>query len=201
MKLYYAPSTCSLSPHIVMRELDLSFELVRVDNRTKLTADGRDFRTINAKGYVAALELEDGQILTEGPAIIQYLADLRPECELAPAPDSWARVRLQEWLSFINSEIHAGSAPLFNAGFPESVKTIFRERLFSRFSFLQETLARQPFLMGERFTVADAYLYTVMRWCTFFAIDLERWPALQTYMKRVGNRPAVQAALAVEAEK
>lgn len=201
MKLYYAPNTCSLSPHIVLRELGLPFEPVRVDNKTKLTADGRDFRTINAKGYVAALELADGQILTEGPAIIQYLADLRPECGLAPAPDTWARVRLQEWLSFINSEIHAGSAPLFRTDFPASVKAVFRARLFSRFDFLQETLNQQAFLMGDRFTVADAYLFTVMSWCTLFAIDLERWPALQTYLKRIGNRPAVQAALAAEAEK
>ncbi len=115
MKLYYAPDTCSLSPHIVLRELNLEFELVRVNNRSKITADGRDFLTINPKGYVAALELDDGQILTEGPAMVQYLADRKPEYGLAPRAGSWERVRLQEWLNFITSEIHAGSAPLFNS--------------------------------------------------------------------------------------
>jgi glutathione S-transferase len=125
MKLYYAPDTCSLSPHIVLRELQLEFELVRVNNRSKITADGRDFRAINPKGYVAALELDDGQILTEGPAIVQYLADLKPEYGLAPRADSWARVRLQEWLNFITSEIHAGSAPLFNPRCPKRSERFF----------------------------------------------------------------------------
>ena len=120
MKLYYAPDACSLSPHIVLRELEIEFELVKVNNKSKLTADGREFRTINPKGYVAALELDNGQILTEGPAIVQYLADLKPEYGLAPRADSWARVRLQEWLNFIASEIHAGSAPLFNPALPEA---------------------------------------------------------------------------------
>lgn len=136
MKLYYAPDTCSLSPHIVLRELALEFELVKVDNRSKLTSDGRDFRLINPKGYVAALELDDGQILTEGPAIVQYLADLRPESGLAPPAGSWARVRLQEWLNFITSEIHAGSALLFNQALPDAVLSLFREKLFRRFDFL-----------------------------------------------------------------
>lgn len=128
MKLYYAPDTCSLSPHIVLRELALAFELVKVDNGSKRTADGRDFRLINPKGYVAALELDDGQILTEGPAIVQYLADLKPESRLAPPAKSWERVRLQEWLNFITSEIHAGSALLFNKSLPDDVLSIFREK-------------------------------------------------------------------------
>ncbi len=199
MKLYYAPDTCSLSPHIVLRELALEFELVKVDNRSKLTTDGRDFRLINPKGYVAALELDDGQILTEGPAIVQYLADLRPESGLAPPAGSWARVRLQEWLNFITSEIHAGSALLFNKSLPEAVLSLFREKLFRRFDFLQDTLAEKAFLMGPSFSIADAYLFTVLGWCKFFSIELDRWPALEAYRASISSRPAVQAALRAEA--
>lgn len=199
MKLYYAPDTCSLSPHIVLRELAIEFELVKVDNRSKLTADGRDFLTINPKGYVAALELNDGKILTEGPAILQYLADLKPERGLAPRADSWERVRLQEWLNFITSEIHAGSAPLFNRALPEEVKTIFREKLFRRFDFLQETLSTSAYLTGASFSVADAYLFTVLGWARFFAIELSPWPALLVYREKISARPAVQAALVAEA--
>jgi len=199
MKLYYAPDTCSLSPHIVLRELALEFELVKVDNRSKLTTDGHDFRLINPKGYVAALELDDGQILTEGPAIVQYLADLRPESGLAPPAGSWARVRLQEWLNFITSEIHAGSALLFNKSLPDAVLSLFREKLFRRFDFLQDTLAEKAFLMGPSFSVADAYLFTVLGWCKFFSIELDRWPALVAYRASISARPAVQAALRAEA--
>lgn len=200
MKLYYAPDTCSLSPHIVLRELELEFELVKVDNRSKLTADGRDFRTINPKGYVAALELDDGQILTEGPAIVQYLADIKPEKGLAPRADTWARVRLQEWLNFITSEIHAGSAPLFNRMLSEDIKAIFREKLFRQFDFLQRTLSETTYLMGPSFSVADAYLFTVLGWCRLFSIGLNRWPALSTYRDMINARPAVQAALLAEAQ-
>ncbi|WP_455508117.1 glutathione transferase GstA [Enterobacter sp.] len=199
MKLYYAPDTCSLSPHIVLRELAIEFELVKVDNRSKHTADGRDFLTINPKGYVAALELNDGKILTEGPAILQYLADLKPERGLAPRADSWERVRLQEWLNFITSEIHAGSAPLFNRALPEEVKTIFREKLFRLFDFLQETLSTSAYLTGASFSVADAYLFTVLGWARFFAIELSPWPALLEYREKISARPAVQAALVAEA--
>lgn len=199
MKLYYAPHTCSLSPHIVLRELALPFSLIKVDNKTKQTADGRDFRTVNPKGYVAALELNDGQVLTEGPAIVQYLADLKPESGLAPRPGTLQRVRLQEWLNFVASEIHAGSAPLFNAALSDEAKAFIRDKLFKRFDFLHDTLAGQDYLTGASFSVADAYLYTVLRWCEFFSIDLGRWPALPPYVKRVGGRPAVQAALHAEA--
>ncbi|ENT3296472.1 glutathione transferase GstA [Enterobacter asburiae] len=199
MKFYYAPDTCSLSPHIVLRELAIEFELVKVDNRSKITADGRDFLTINPKGYVAALELGDGKILTEGPAILQYLADLKPERGLAPRADSWERVRLQEWLNFITSEIHAGSAPLFNRALPEEAKSIFREKLFRRFDFLQETLSTSAYLAGASFSVADAYLFTVLGWARFFAIELSPWPALLAYREKISARPAVQAALGAEA--
>lgn len=199
MKLYYAPYTCSLSPHIVLRELGLPFELVKVDNKTRRTAGGRDFLAINPKGYVAALELDGGQVLTEGPAIVQYLADLQPESGLAPAAGTWERVRLQEWLNFVTSEIHAGSAPLFHAALPEEAKDFFRAKLFKRFDFLQDTLARQDYLAGAAFSVADAYLFTVLGWCRFFSIDLGRWPALPGYVRRINVRPAVQAALRAEA--
>ena len=201
MKLYYAPDTCSLSPHIVLRELNLEFELVRVNNRSKITADGRDFLTINPKGYVAALELDDGQILTEGPAMVQYLADRKPEYGLAPRAGSWERVRLQEWLNFITSEIHAGSAPLFNSALAEDVKTMFRDKLFRRFDFLQTTLSEKNYLTGSSFSVADAYLFTVLGWCKFFASPLDRWPALSSYMEIINARPAVQAALLAEVSK
>lgn len=198
MKLYYAPETCSLSPHIVLRELGLPFELVRVDNKTKKTADGGDFLAVNPKGYVAALQLDNGQVLTEGPAIVQYLADLRPEAGLAPANGTWERTRLQEWLNFITSEVHAGCSPLFNAAIPDEVKAIFTERLFRRFDLIAERLDKQDHLLGPQFSVADAYLFTVLRWMKFFAIDLDRWPAIARYMARVGSRAAVEAALDAE---
>ncbi|MEW6642708.1 MAG: glutathione transferase GstA [Pseudomonadota bacterium] len=194
MKLYSAPNTCSLSPHIVLRELGLPFELVMVNNRTKVTADGGDFLAINPKGYVAAFKLDDGEVLTEGPAIVQYLADLKPEAGLAPANGSWQRVRLQEMLNFIGSEIHAGASPLFNAAIPDAVKDIFRERLSRRLAEIAATLSTQDHLLGDRFGVADAHLYAVLLWMPLLAIDLDRWPALTAYMTRIGARPAVQAA-------
>ena len=200
MKLYFAPDTCSLSPHIVLRELGIPFELVRVNNKTKRTADGRDFLAINPKGYVAALVTDGGEVLTEGPAIVQFLADLRPELGLAPPNGSWPRIRLQEWLNFITSEIHAGSSPLFNQDIPAEVRAIFETKLFRRFDAIEEVLATRPYLMGETFTVADAYLYTVLGWMRFFSIDLGRWPATAFYVQRIGNRPAVQAALSEEAQ-
>ncbi|WP_256077421.1 glutathione transferase GstA [Massilia sp. YIM B04103] len=198
MKLYFAPDTCSLSPHIVLRELGLPFELVRVNNQSKKLADGSDFLAINPKGYVAALQLENGEVLTEGPAILQYLADLKPQAGLAPANGSWERVRLQEWLNFITSEIHAGLALQFNAGMPPEVKEMFKQKLFKRFGHLVQALERHEYLCGPRFGVADAYLYAVLLWTRFFGIDLERWPALAAFMQRMTARPAVQAALAAE---
>ncbi|WP_221938848.1 glutathione transferase GstA [Mycobacterium sp. KBS0706] len=199
MKLYYAPETCSLSPHIVLRELGLPFTPVRVDNRTKRTADGGDFLAVNPKGYVAALQLDDGRVLTEGAVIVQYLADLKPETGLAPANGTWERVRLQEWLNFITSEIHAGLSPLFNAALPEEAKAVFRQKLFRRFAVIEDALRDRDHLLEGGFSVADAYLFTVLRWTRFFAIDLGRWPAIAAYMRRVGARPSVTAALAAEA--
>ncbi len=200
MKLYFAPDTCSLSPHIVLQELGLPYDLVRVNNRTKRTSDGGDFLAINPKGYVAALELDSGEVLTEGPAIVQYLADLKPEAGLAPAAGTLARVRLQEWLNFITSEIHAGSSPLFNRALPEEVQAIFRQRLFRRFDLIEADLASRDHLMGERFTVADAYLFTVLGWMQGFSIDLGSWPSIARYMQRIGARASVREAIAREAD-
>ncbi|WP_323161458.1 glutathione transferase GstA [Pseudomonas fluorescens] len=197
MKLYFAPMTCSLAPHIVLRELALPFELIRVNNQTKRTADGRDFHEINPKGYVAALMLDNGEVLTEGPAILQYLADLLPGQTLAPANGTWERSRLQEYLNFISSEIHGGSAPLFSREIPESTKTIFKHKLFKRLDYLNRLLATQPFLM-QAFGVADAYLFTVLKWLPTFSIAIEDWPALANYMTRIAERPSVRAAIAEE---
>lgn len=198
MKLYYAPHACSLAPHIVLRELDLPFELIRVDNTTKRTASGDDFLAINPKGYVAALQLDNGQVLTEGPAILQYLADLRPEANLAPVSGTFERVRLQEWLNFVSTEIHGGLGWLFSSQFPDEVKALIKEKLFKRFVVLSQTLERQDYLMADGFSVADAYLFTVLRWTSVFGIDLNQWPVLVRFQARVDQRPAVKAALAAE---
>ncbi|MBW8357761.1 glutathione transferase GstA [Pseudomonas protegens] len=198
MKLYYAPQACSLASHIVLRELQLPFDAIRVDNRSKRTADGQDFLTINPKGYVAALQLDNGEVLTEGPAILQYLADLKPEAGLAAANGSWQRVRLQETLNFITSEVHGIMGWLFNPGLDDSVKEVFRQKLFKRFALLEQTLERQDYLQGGQFGIADAYLFTVLRWTALFAIDLGAWPALAKFQARVEQRPAVREALAVE---
>lgn len=198
MKLYYAPQACSLASHIVLRELQLPFDAVRVDNRSKRTADGEDFLAINPKGYVAALQLDNGEVLTEGPAILQYLADLKPEAGLAAANGSWQRVRLQETLNFITSEVHGIMGWLFNPGLDDSVKEVFRQKLFKRFALLEQTLERQDYLQGGQFSIADAYLFTLLRWTALFAIDLGVWPALAKFQVRVEQRPAVREALAVE---
>ncbi|KNH47330.1 glutathione transferase GstA [Pseudomonas lini] len=198
MKLYYAPQACSLAPHIVLRELDLPFELVRVDNSTKQTVSGEDFLAINPKGYVAALQLENGDVLTESPAILQYLADLRPEANLAPTNGTFERVRLQEWLNFVSTEIHGGLGWLFNSQFPDDVKALIKEKLFKRFVVLGQTLERQDYLMAGGFSIADAYLFTVLRWTQVFGIDLNRWPALMRFQVRIDQRPSVKAALAAE---
>ncbi|MEO4016488.1 glutathione transferase GstA [Pseudomonas rossensis] len=198
MKLYYAPHACSLAPHIVLRELDLSFELIRVDNTTKRTANDEDFLAINPKGYVAALQLDNGQVLTEGPAILQYLADLRPDANLAPLSGTFERVRLQEWLNFVSTEIHGGLSGLFSSQFPDEIKALIKEKLFKRFAVLCQTLERQDYLLADGFSIADAYLFTVLRWSHLFAIDLNEWPALARFQARVDQRPAVKAALAAE---
>ncbi|SDQ48881.1 glutathione S-transferase [Pseudomonas grimontii] len=198
MKLYFSPNACSLAPHIVLRELALPFELVRVHNQAKTTADGQDYLQINPKGYVAALQLDNGQVLTEASAILQYLADLRPAAGLAPANGSWARVRLQEWLNFIATEIHGGLAVFFNGAIQGDVRAMFLATLCKRLAVLVQPLQSQDYLLGGEYSVADAYLFVVLRWAAFHQIDLQQWPALVAFMQRVGERPAAIAALAAE---
>ncbi len=198
MKLYFAPGACSLSPHIVLREAGLAFELEKTDLRSKRTADGLDYNSINPKGAVPALELDDGQLLTEGPAIVQYLADLVPEKQLAPAAGSMPRYRLMEWLNFISSEIHKSFSPLFNPAMPEEAKKLTIERLISRIDYVETQLQAGAYLLGQQFTVADAYLFTILRWGGKFDIGLSRWPAIEAWFRKVEQRPAVQAALAAE---
>lgn len=200
MKLYFAPDTCSLASHIVLQELALPYDLVRVNNRTKRTSEGGDFGVVNPKGYVAALALDDGEVLTEAPALLQYLADLRPGAGLAPANGTLKRVRLQEWLNFISSEIHAGSAPLFNRDLPPPVQDLFKSKLFKRLDLIEATLADRAHLAGDGFTVADAYLFAVLGWMPALGITLARWPHIAAYWQRLASRPSVIAARAREAE-
>ncbi len=198
MKLYFAPGACSLSPHIVLHELGLDAQTVQVDLGAKTIAGGGDFREVNAKGYVPVLELDDGTRLTEGPAIVQYLADRKPEAGLAPANGTIQRYQLQEWLNFISTELHKQFSPLFNPQMPDSVKEQQRQRLQGRFDYLAGILSRQDYLMGANFSVADAYLFTVLTWPAYIGMDLAPWPALQAYLQRVSQRPAVAATLAAE---
>lgn len=200
MKLYFSPVACSFSPHIALREAGLDFELVKVDLKTHtLVADGSDFARINPKGYVPVLELDNGIRLTEGPAIVQYIADLKPESGLAPKAGTIERYQLQEWLGFINSEIHKGFGPLFNPATPEDYKAIARQNLTNRLGYVAEHLARNDFLMGKQFTVADGYLFTVLNWCQWTGVDLAQWPSLIAFQERVSSRPSVRAAQAAEA--
>ncbi|MEJ2765400.1 glutathione transferase GstA [Photobacterium sp. MCCC 1A19761] len=199
MKLYFAPLTCSLSPHIILRELGIPFELIRVNNSTKRTADGLDFREINPKGYVAALVLDNGEVLTEGAVIVQYLADLCPNAQLAPRHGSWERVRMLELLSFISTELHSGVAPLFNEALSESVRAIFRERLFNRLDYLSEFMGHKPYLVGQ-FSIADTYLFSILLWLPVFQVDIEDWPVLSQFMARMYARPAVKTAMEAEDE-
>ena len=198
MKLYYSPGACSLSPHIALREAGLSAEYVKVDLGGKKLDNGEDYRGINPKGYVPALELDDGQLLTEGPAIVQYLADRVPEKQLAPPAGSMARYRLMEWLNYISTELHKGFGALFNSTAPEAWKSVVKERLAERLQYVSGELGDNPFLMGEKFTVADGYLFTVLSWGPHVGIDISRWPTLATYVSRVASRPAVHAALVEE---
>jgi len=198
MKLYYAPGACSLASHIVLRELGLPFEAVAVDLRRKTTAGGADFNLINPKGYVPALELDSGALLTENVAILQYLADQRPAAGLATANGTLERYRLQEWLSFINSEIHKAFGPLFDPATPDPARDAARQRIARRLAYTEQALAGRDFLLGAQFTVADAYLYTVLNWTGFSGIDLGQWPGLKAYHARIAARAAVQAAHAAE---
>lgn len=184
----------------MLRELGLPFEAIKVDLATKQTADGADFKAINPKGYVPALQLDDGRVLTEGPAIVQYLADQAPAKQLAPANGSWERYRLQEWLNFISTEIHKQFSPLFNAAIPDAVKDLQKAKLAQRFGEMAPALEKHDYLTGSQFSVADAYLFTVLGWSKYFQIDLNQWPSIARFVDRVAARPAVAEALDVEAK-
>lgn len=198
MKLYYSPGACSLSPHIVLHEAGLAYEPVLASTKTHKLADGTDFYSINPLGYVPVLELDDGTRLREGPAIVQYLADQAPQKNLAPAPGTLARYRLQEWLSFIGTEVHKGFGPLFAPGTPEEYKPQLKQRLLSRLQWVDGELTGKQYLMGDHFTVADAYLFTVTNWAQFVGLDISQLKNLAAYRERIGARPAVQAAMKAE---
>jgi glutathione S-transferase len=198
MKLYYSSGACSLSPHIVALEAGIALQFEKVDGKAKRTESGQDFWQVNPKGYVPALELDNGELLTEGPAIVQYLADLKPESHLAPANGTLARYRLQEMLGYINSELHKSYSPLFKEETPEVTRAERKEYLQRRYQFIEDVLAKQPWLLGDHFTVADAYLFTVTNWARHVELDLSGFPALLAFQKRVADRPAVQTVLEAE---
>jgi glutathione S-transferase len=199
MKLYYAPGACSLSPHIALLEAGLDFTTERVDLRNgRQTESGVDFLTINPKGYVPALELKDGTVLTEGAAIVQFIADLAPDRQLAPAGGTLERYQLMEWLSFISGELHKNFGPLFRPTSSEDAKEAARISLRTRLAHVAGKLADRDYLMGSQFTVADGYLFTVLSWAAFLQFDLSDWPVLGVYQQRVAARPAVQQALRAE---
>lgn len=197
MKLYYTPGACSQAPHIVLHELGLPFEPIKVDLMKHTLPDGSDYRTVNPKGYVPLLELADGTRLTEANVILQYLADRKPGT-LAPAFGTMERWLLMEWLAFIATEIHKGFAPLWNPATPAEVRERAAQALGNRFSLLARTLGKQPWLLGETFSVADIYLFVVLNWTRVHHIDLAPWPELNAFQVRVAARPAVQAALKAE---
>ena len=198
MQLYFAPGACSLASHIALREAGLAFDLKRADVKTKKLEDGSDYFAINSKGAVPALRLDNGQVLTEGPVILQYLADQKPESGLAPKAGSIERYRLQEWLNYITSEVHKTFSPLFNPAADDNVKAYAKANIDKRFDWLNKQLAGKQYLTGDHFTIADAYLFVVANWSNFVGIDLGRWPNLQQFQARVAARPKVQEALAAE---
>lgn len=198
MKLYYATGTCSLSPHIVALEAGLSLDLVRVDIQPAphRLPDGTDYGAVTEKSYVPALELEDGSLLTEGAAIVQYLADLAPASGLAPAAGSMARYRLQEWLTFIATELHKSYSPwLFHPEYGTQAAEVARARIADRLALAERRLTESPYLLGDEFTAADAYLFTIVGWSSYAKVDLAPFPALRAYMARIATRPAVRAAM------
>jgi len=198
MKLYYAPAACSFAPHVALREAGIPFEPVKVDLRKHvLAADGSDYYAINPKGYVPLLELDNGERLSEVAVILQYIADRKPGT-LAPAFGSTERYRVMEWLNFISSEVHKQFGPLWYPDTPDATKEKQRATLAKRFDHIAKTLERQPYLMGENFTIADAYLHAVLNWSGFLKVDLTPWPALQQFQARMAARPAVQEAQKVE---
>jgi glutathione S-transferase len=197
MKLYYAPGACSLAPHIAMRELGIPVELKKVDLKAK-QVDGADYKQVNGKGYVPAIQMDDGTVLTEAPVILQYLADQRPEAGLAPKPGDPARYKLQEMLNFITSELHKGMGSFFSPAMNDGWRQAMTDRVGLRFDWLAKHLDGKPYLMGDKFSVADAYLFTILNWAPIVKFDMSRWPAITDYQKRVAARPKVQETLKAE---
>ncbi len=198
MKLYYAPGTCALASHIALEETGQPFEIDRINVPTKTTASGEDFMQINPKGYVPTIQLDDGSFLTEGAVILQYIADQNSITNLAPMLGTMERYRLQEWLNFIGSEVHKTYSPMFNKAVAEDYKVIARTLLAKRLSYVEAELADKLFLMGDTFTIADAYLFTVLRWSERVNFDLKPFPNIQSYLARIAVRPSVQAAMKAE---
>ncbi|HEX3951620.1 MAG TPA: glutathione transferase GstA [Steroidobacteraceae bacterium] len=198
MKLYYFPGACSLSPHIVLLEAGLPFSLVKVDSKTKKTEGGSDYLAVNSKGAVPALQLDDGRVLTEGPAVVQFLADLKPESGLAPRAGTFERYQLMEILNYLTSEIHKSFSPLFNPASSSDMKEAAVANLAKRFDWLSGFLGKRTFLLGNAFTVADAYLFTLLTWTGHVKIDLGKWPVLADYKSRIGQRPKVIEAMKAE---
>ena len=197
MKLYYSPGACSLAPHIALSESGLAYSTKIVDLKKHALADGTDYYTINPKGYVPLLELDDGTRLSEVAVILQYIADRKPG-SLAPVFGTMDRYRLMEWLNFIATEVHKQFGPLWYPTTPEATKEAQRAKLASRFDLVAKTLAVQPYLTGDDFTIADAYLFTILNWAPMLKVDLVPWPALQKFQTRVAARPAVRAAMIAE---
>lgn len=198
MKLFYSPGACSLSPHIVLNELDLPYTVEKVDLKTHTTASGADFYMLNAKGYVPALQLDNGEVLTEGPAIVQYLAEQKPQANLLPAAGSLGRVRVQEWLNFIGTELHKTLGALFNPSISAEAKSRTLDTFGKRLGFVEKALQGKDYLTGKAFSVADAYLFTIVNWAPMLGIDLTPWPTVAQFQKRVASRPAVQKTLQAE---
>lgn len=198
MKLYYSPGACSLSPHISLYESGLTFSAVKAPTKTHLLDDGTDYYSINPLGYVPLLELADGTRITEGPAIVQYIADQVPQRHLAPPNGTLARTQMQSWLTFIGMELHKGFSPLFNPAYPQEVKDLAKERLAQRLAWVDAQLQGKSYLMGDAFSVADPYLFTVTNWAKPMRVDLSGLPHLLAFRERMAQRPAVQAALKAE---
>lgn len=198
MKLFYSPASCAMSPHIVLSEAGIDYSLDRVDLTAKTTESGRPLAEINPQAAVPVLLLDDGETLTEGAAIVQYVADLRPDRGLLPPPGTLARARVQQWLNYIATELHKAHVPLFKATYPQSSKDLAIEAVKRSYDHVSAALADHPYLTGEAFTVADAYLFTIVNWHRFIGLDLSAWPTLVAYQARIADRPAVRRAMAEE---
>ena len=198
MKLYYSPGACSLSPHIALREAGVKFELIKAALQTHTLADGSDYYQVTAKGQVPLLELDDGARLSEGPVILQYIADHAPGCGLAPAAGTMERYRVMEWLNFITSELHKGFSPLFNPKMPQEAKDLLIARLKDRFAYVDRRLEGQDYLMGAQFSIADAYLFTISQWAEGRGVDISGFKNVEAFRARMKARPAVQDAMKAE---